>query len=133
MYPWLWVGTSFFCLVNLLSQPFWGLLFVIDKDLFVEHDDFHPVSTISEYMPRDGLPYFLAETYRIYGLLWADDAYLIDDDLSLRFDNFVQMYFISLFQLFTGIILDPIMFLASFVSLGFLSVLGVMELFVESE
>ena len=31
VYPWLWIGTSFFGVEQLLTQPFYALLFVIDK------------------------------------------------------------------------------------------------------
>ena len=36
VYPMLWVGTSLFALVQIFSMPFWAVLYVIDKDLFVD-------------------------------------------------------------------------------------------------
>ena len=89
VYPWLWIGTSFFCLVQILSQPFWGVLYVIDKDLFI-YDKTTAVSDVYEYEAKNGIPSVLAKAYNFYGLLWADTTYLVDNtDLSLRFEDFV--------------------------------------------
>ena len=97
-YPILWVGTSFFCVVQLLSQPFWGLLFVIDKELFVYGDAKESKFEDGHWYPRAGLPTVLAKTFGIYSLLWIDTTYLVDkNDLSLKLDNFVQMYVFGLF------------------------------------
>ena len=90
VYPGLWIGTSFFSLVQLLSQPLWALLFVIDKNLFIWGEEKGDKSEKYYYYPREGLPYVLAKAWNIYGLLWSDSTYLVDNkDLSVRFEDFV--------------------------------------------
>jgi len=82
----------------LLTQPFYGILYVLDKDLFVDVTASELADGEEHYYPRAGLPTFLAKLHNIFGLLWGDFTYLVDKtDLTIRFDDFVGMYAFSLF------------------------------------
>ena len=90
VYPILWVVTTQLCLVQLFTQPFYGLLYFLNKDAFVDHTADQLENKEDAYIPRAGLPTFLAKLYNIFGLLWGDSTYLVDkNDLSIRFDDFV--------------------------------------------
>ena len=74
----------------MLTQPFYGILYVLDKDLFVDKTAFELADEEEAYHPRAGLPTFLAKLYNIFGLLWGDFTYLVDKtDLTIRYDDFV--------------------------------------------
>ena len=67
-----------------------AILYVIDKDIFVDKTAGELEDDEEAYYPRAGLPTLLAKTYNIFGLLWGKTTYLVDkEDLTIRLDDFV--------------------------------------------
>ena len=130
IYPWIWLFTTYFAIVQIFAVPGVTLLYLIDRDIFVDAEatDNDPDGILR---PRKGLPTLLAEMFSIMALLWGDYTYLVDrTDLSISFTHLVVIYFFSVFQFFVGPALDIPMIIWGVISLFVFTVLLIYELSV---
>ena len=95
IYPIMWILTTEYCLVSIFTMPALMLLYLIDKNLFVDEvaTQFDPEGI---QRPRIGLPASVSEMYNIMGLLWGEYTYLADKtDLSIGFGHMFKLWAFS--------------------------------------
>lgn len=130
IYPWIWLTTTYFAIVQIFALPGVTVLYLIDREIFVDmkKTEQDPDGILR---PQKGLPTLLAEMYSIMALLWGDYTYLVDrTDLSISFTHLVVVFFFSVFQVVIGPVLDVPMIIWGVVSLFVFIVLLVYELSV---
>lgn len=130
IYPWIWLFTTYFAIVQIFAVPGVTLLYLIDREIFVDMEatENDPDGILR---PAKGLPTLLAEMFSIMALLWGDYTYLVDKtDLSISFTHLVVAYFFSVFQFFVGPVLDIPMIIWGVISLFVFTVLLIYELSV---
>ena len=130
IYPWIWLSSTYFAIVQIFALPGVTLLYLIDREIFVDMK-----ATVNDpdgiLRPAKGLPTLLAEMFSIMALLWGDYTYLVDrTDLSISFTHLVVVYFFSVFQFVIGPDLDVPMLIWGVISLAVFSVLLIFEITV---
>ena len=118
IYPMLWILSTEYCLVSIFTMPALMLLYLIDKNLFIDETatELDPEGVLR---PRIGLPSSVSEIYNLYGLLWGEYTYLEDKlDLSISFSHMLKLWAFGWLQLIISAVADPIMLIWSFFSAG---------------
>ena len=77
VYPIIWMLSTPQTLVNILVLPFYILLYIIDKDLFID-EEATALANDGKNVPKEGLPTSFATAYSIHSILWGSYKYLND-------------------------------------------------------
>lgn len=129
LYPILYMFMSEMSVVSLMLAPFLGLLFLIDKRIFLEPEK---GEIFGRDMPRPGLPEAWSEYYELNALLWGSTDYLFGFSISgIHIWQFVMVWLFAALQFLMTPVVDPPMILWSIFSMWSLSVIALYEYFIQ--
>ena len=124
VYPLLWIVLLNMAAINVFTLPILIMLYILDKDLFVDYEATEQADVYGKQVPNFGIPTIFAKYYSIHALLWGDFTYIWDkDDINISLTQMLLLLTFSIGQLLLSSLLE-LFFTAwavvSWVSLSFI-------------
>lgn len=107
-YPYIYFMSLLWIFFNIFIVPFVGMLYSIDRDLFIERDD-REFTTLAKFVPKAGFPTLLAELGGLYKLLYFRYDYFYEETPLLNAWTFTNLMVTSQIQLVLIVPLEAIM------------------------
>lgn len=126
-YPWIWMTTDYFSIVQLFTLPIMMFFYVYDRTIFVDEEKSakDPWGVLS---PKEGLPTTFAKMFSIMSLLWGDYTWIEDkNDLSISFKHMLILLWFSWYQVIVSVALEGMFFVWGFFAAFFFGIIIVYE------